>query len=99
MNFGACVFDASITVASASTITLPWGRPAVDITGTTTITTINPCDTTTQNNQVILRFYGAIGVTDGSNLKLAGNLSAGAFSTLTLACDGTQWLEVARSVN
>ena len=99
VNFGACVFDASVSVTAASTITLPWGRVAVDITGATAINTINACDATNNSQQVILRFYGVSTVNDGSNLKLNGNFTSAAFSTLTLACDGTQWLEMGRSVN
>lgn len=38
-------------------------------------------------------------LTDGSNLKLAGNFVGTADDTITLLCDGTNWFEVCRSVN
>lgn len=38
-------------------------------------------------------------LTDGSNLKLAGNFVGTADDTITLLCDGTNWFEVSRSVN
>jgi hypothetical protein len=44
-------------------------------------------------------FAGALTVTDGSNLNLAGNFVTTANDTLTLMCDGVNWNEVSRSVN
>jgi hypothetical protein len=38
-------------------------------------------------------------VTDGSALKIAGNWTAAADATLTLAFNGTSWYEIARSAN
>ena len=86
------------TVASASAITLPAGRDFIVVSGTTTITSIAAAP---PGRRVTLRFSGALTVTDGSNLKLAGDFttSAGGLDTLSLACDGTSWLEVARSAN
>lgn len=83
------------TVASASTITLPPGN-VFWITGTTGITSITASD---EGRMVTLKFASNPTVTDGSNLKLAGNFSPNADSTLTLVCDGTNWYEVARSTN
>jgi hypothetical protein len=48
---------------------------------------------------VTLIFAGILTVTDGSNLKLASSYTTTADDTLTLACDGVSWYEVARSVN
>jgi hypothetical protein len=47
----------------------------------------------------VLRFAGILTVTDGSNLKLAGNFTTAADSTLELVCDGTNWIELGRSAN
>ena len=38
-------------------------------------------------------------MTDGSNLKLAGNFVTTADDVITLVCDGTNWFEMSRSVN
>lgn len=65
------------------------------VTGTTGITSI------AYNGfpLIVLIFDGAVTVTDGGNLKLAGNFVTTADDTLTLAFDGTNWYEVHRSVN
>lgn len=88
---------ANTTIASASTITIPAGQRVATISGTTGITSITA--TGHSGAVVTLIFQGALTVTDGSNLKLAGNFTTTADDTLTLACDGTNWHEVARSVN
>lgn len=84
------------TIASAETITIAPGLTFAKITGTTGIKKIDP---TTDGHLLILKFASALTVTDGSNLKLAGNFAATADDTLTLVCDGTNWFEVSRSVN
>lgn len=85
------------TVASASTLTLPLGASVVTVTGTTGITNITA---TGRSGQVVtLIFQGALTVTDGGNLRLAGNFTTTADDTLTLACNGTNWYECSRSAN
>ena len=88
------------TVASATTITLPSHADVVFVSGSTTITSVTA---SRPGRTVTLIFTGALIFTDGSNLKLAGNFtSAGATNdndTITLVCDGTNWFEVARSLN
>lgn len=84
------------SVTAAAALTLPPQRPVIEVRGTTGITSISP---TWDGDTVTLRFAHATTVTDGSNLKLAGNLTAAPLSTLSLVCDGANWLEVARSVN
>jgi len=81
------------TVASAATIALPSSK-IVSVTGTTTITSITAKPRDTEHTLV---FAGALTVTDGSNLKLAGDFVTTAGDTLTLVCDGTNWQEIARS--
>jgi hypothetical protein len=95
--FGPLPPPAIATVASASTIAIPIGQAVVSITGTTNIATITA--TGHSGARVTLVFAGALTVTDGSNLRLAGNFTSTADDTLTLVCDGTTWYEVARSVN
>jgi hypothetical protein len=38
-------------------------------------------------------------ITDGGNLRLAGNFSQGQSDTIELICDGTSWFELSRSTN
>jgi Pectate lyase superfamily protein len=83
-------------VASAATVTLPPVGARFRITGTTGITSITA---SWNGREVTLRFAAGLTVTDGSNLRLAGNLTATEDDTITLACDGTNWYEVGRSVN
>lgn len=85
------------TVASAATVTLPQGYETVFISGITGITSINAGGHA--GRTVRLVFLAALTVTDGLNLKMAGNFTTTADDTLTLVCDGTNWVEVARSVN
>jgi hypothetical protein len=85
------------SVASSATLTLPRGADLVSVTGTTGITSI--VATGNARRRVTLNFAGALTVTDGSNLKLAGNFTTTADDTLTLYCDGTNWIEIARSIN
>lgn len=85
-------------VASATTMTLTAGN-LFHVTGTTTVTTLNPCDTANAGRSVVLIFDGVLTFTDGSNLKLAGNFVTTADDTITLVCDGSNWFEGARAVN
>jgi hypothetical protein len=96
-RYGNLGDTALITVASAATITIP-NVQVVSISGTTNIDTITA---TGRAGQVVtLRFGGVLTVNDGTgNLLLAGNFTTSANDTLTLACTGTNWEEVARSVN
>lgn len=84
-------------VASAAALPVPTGR-VFHVTGTTNITSIT--STNFQAGVVItLIFDGILTVTDGSNLKLAGNFVTAADSTLSLVYDGTNWYETGRSTN
>ncbi len=85
------------SVASAAALPLPTGR-IFHVTGTTGITSIT--STNFQSGAIItLIFDGVLTVTDGSNLKMAGNFTTTADDTLTLGYDGTNWYEICRSVN
>ena len=84
------------TAASAAALTLPL-EDVVTISGTTSITSIAAGGHAGKVRTLI--FEGVLTVTDGSNLNLAGNFVTTADDTITLACDGTDWFEVARSVN
>lgn len=84
--------------ASASIVALPAGN-VVHITGTTSIDTINTCDAANQGRHVVLIFDGILTVNDASNLRIAGAFTTTADDTLSLMCDGTNWYEIARSVN
>lgn len=86
-----------VTIASAAAVTLPTLGSIFSVTGTTNITSI--IATGNNGRRVTLIFAGILTFTDGSNLKLAGNLVTTADDTITLVCDGTNWFEVCRSVN
>ncbi len=89
--------DTVPTLASAAALTLPTGADFLSITGTTNITSI--VATGNARRTVTLAFVGILTVTDGANLKLAGNFVTTADDTITLYCDGTSWFEVARAIN
>jgi len=84
-------------VASATALPTPVGS-SYHVTGTTTITSITATGFT-RGVQITLIFDGVLTVTDGSNLKLAGDFVTTADDTLTLVYDGTNWYEIARAVN
>jgi hypothetical protein len=84
-------------VTAAATITLSTAQNVFRISGTTGITSINTAGHA--GHQVTLIFVSTPTVTDGSNLRWAGNFTATDSDTLTLVCDGSDWYEVARSVN
>jgi hypothetical protein len=68
------------------------------VTGTNNITSIAAADSTA-GRMIVLKFGAVLTFTDGGNLKLAGNFVTSADDTITLICDGTNWYEMARSVN
>jgi pectate lyase-like protein len=88
--------DTTTDIASAGTITLPAHASFFNITGTTGITSITA---SWPSRNVQLKFAGILTVTDGSNLKLAGNFTTSADDMLELVCDGVNWYELGRSVN
>lgn len=84
-------------VAAAAALPVPTGR-VFHVTGTTGITSI----TSTNFGSgacVTMIFDDALTVTDGSNLKLAGDFTTTADDTLSVCYDGTSWFETGRSVN
>lgn len=85
-----------LTIASAATLTLPFGNHKWVVSGTTGITSI-----TAQADRTVIQllFTGILTVTDGSNLVLAGNLTTANGTTLTLVSNGANWHECGRSVN
>ena len=87
----------SSAVASATALPLPTGN-IFHVTGTTTITSITSTGLSA-GITITLIFDGALTFTDGNNLKLAGNFVTTADDTITLVYDGTNFYEVARSVN
>jgi hypothetical protein len=84
------------TVASAATTTLPLGGDVITVTGTTTITGITA---SWSGRRVTLVMTSTAQITDGSNLKIAGNFTGAADRTITLVSDGVNWFEAGRSPN
>ena len=87
----------TLVIPSNTTIYLPQEMDTVLISGTTGITSIFAA--LHQGRRVTLIFQDVLTVTDGSNLKLNGNFTSAANSTLTVTCDGTNWYEISRSTN
>lgn len=97
------LLDKGGDVASGTALSLGFGGNIFDVTGTTTINTISP--TGWQAGAVIhLQFDGALTVTHnsgGTNDILLGNqsnMTTSAGDVLTLFLEGTDWVEVSRSV-
>jgi len=89
--------DGGATVASATAMTLPLGR-VFHITGTTTVTSL--VTTTFKVGAIVTLIFDAVlTFTDGNNIKIAGDFVTTADDTITLAFDGTNWLEVSRAIN
>ena len=84
-------------VASASALPLPTGN-VFHVTGTNSITSITSTNFAS-GVQITMIFDGALTVTNGGNMKLSANFVTTPLDTLTLIYDGTNWHEVARSVN
>lgn len=95
---GTIVGLVSASVASAATLPIPDEKDVITVTGTTNITT-GISGANWAGRTITLIFSGVLTVTDGSNLRLAGNLTTAANTTLTLTSNGTNWFEIARSVN
>jgi hypothetical protein len=96
-NSARCLLGGGANVASATALPVPTGG-VFHVTGTTTVTSITSTNLGT-GVVITLIFDGILTMTDGSNLKLAGDFVTSADDTLTLAFDGTNWHEIARSVN
>jgi hypothetical protein len=85
------------SIASADPLNLPVNGNFFQVTGTTGFGTVNGG---WKGRQVVLKFNGVLLVSDGgASLKIAGNFTTAANSTLTLIYDGVAWCEVARSSN
>jgi hypothetical protein len=85
---------AAPTVASAATLTLPQQANIVKVSGSTTITSINAGGHS--GRLVMLVLTSTAQITDGGNIKLAGNATGAANRTVLLACDGVDWWEGGR---
>lgn len=85
------------TVASAATITLP---PYGDMIEISAANAMSAGITASWPGRVVtLVFTSNPVVSNGTNLNLQGTFNTSAKDTLTIACDGTNWFEIARSPN
>jgi len=84
------------TIASAANLTIPANANVrFNIAGTTPITSI----AASRKDRIIVLFFGEfLTIINGSNLKLNGDFTARPYSTLTLICDGTNWIEIGRKL-
>jgi hypothetical protein len=83
---------------AASPLNIP-GDGVYTITGTANITSITACPAGTIITLIFTDTNVSTGVTDGSNLKIAGNFVYTPDDTIQLVCDGTNWYELGRSTN
>jgi hypothetical protein len=88
--------NESMVVASASTTVLPMFGRVFEISGTATISALS---TVWAQREVRLIFQSTAILGDTGSLKLAGNFNATADDTISLVSNGTNWFEMARSVN
>jgi len=91
-------FTPRASIAGAATVTL-MGEGTYTITGTANITSITAAANGTKVTLLFTGTAAGTGLTDGSNLKLAGNFVYTPDDTTRLVCDGTNWYEAGRSVN
>ena len=85
-------------IASANALS-PGSGCLFDITGTTEITSIAAA-AAEEGRVLVFQFDATCQITDGNNLKLAGNFAAQASGMIGLCCfDGTNWTELFRSSN
>lgn len=84
-------------IASAGTVTIGHDVHYAHITGTTNINTVIA---SYAGKVLVLEFAAVLTVNDGTgNLVLNGNFTTSDGDTLTLICDGTNWVEISRSAN
>lgn len=90
-----------VTMASAGTLTIPVKAEVIEITGTTNVTdmAVISAGQNLKGKRVTLIFQDILTFTAGNKLKIAGNFVTSADDTITIACNGSNWYEVARSVN
>jgi len=86
----------SINVASAATLIPINGHDLVFVTGTTGITNIAP---SWLGRKITLSFAGNLTISDGGNLKMAGDFTSSAYSSISFVYDGAEWIETGRSIN
>lgn len=92
-----CLQGGGAAVASATALPVPTGR-VFHVTGTTTITSIT--STNFESGAcVTMIFDGVLTLTDGNNIKAAGDFVTTADDTWSACFDGTNWYETARAVN
>lgn len=86
----------SLNVDSAATLVPINGHDVIFVTGTTGITNISP---SWLGRKITLSFAGNLTIYDGGNLKMAGNFTSSAYSSISFVYDGAEWIETGRSTN
>jgi hypothetical protein len=93
--------NCSASVASASAITVD-SCNLVTITGSVAIITINTCNAANKGRPLVVlcgTATSALVDANMTNVKIAGNFTCTADDSLSLVCDGTNFIEQARAVN
>jgi len=97
---GRKIVDTGNEVTAAASIELPaWDCVIVNTPGSAT--NVDNIEAAGFKGKIVTLIVPSADVTltGAGNLRLSGTFSGGINDTLTLACDGTNWYEVARSLN
>lgn len=94
------VWKECADTAGAATVTAD-DCNMITFTGSTSITTLNTCNAANTGRVLYISCGAYTGtITDGNNLDIAGDLECNTDAdTLVLLCDGSNWLELSRSLN
>ncbi|HEX6456233.1 MAG TPA: glycosyl hydrolase family 28-related protein [Solirubrobacterales bacterium] len=90
------IMGAMEETASANTISVSTRGTLNKVTGSTEVKKINA---TFAGHTVKLLFTSTAKLVKGENLVIASTFEGAANRTITLICDGTNWIELGRSVN
>lgn len=92
--------DPADTVTAAATLTIPVGRKYVYVNGATSITSASLCTTFNQGYSFTIIASAGVNVTKGNNLHLNSNFGPTTTDgSLSLVCNGSNWVETGRAVN
>jgi hypothetical protein len=90
---------AAQTLASAETLTMSLTGFLPTLVNVTGVATIKKITATGAGHLIVLKFTEGAKVEAVNNLKIKEAFTATSNDTLTLLCDGVNWVEVGRSVN
>ena len=97
---GAGIVQSTCLKTRSAEVLRAEGCNIVVVTGSDAVRTIKSCDAENSGRQfVVLCGSSTARFVDGTNLRLSGDFACTADDSLTLLCDGMNWIELTRSVN